>query len=266
MSEVSPGPSAGSLRERLGDHFGPAVVAGLIALAMLAGAVIALTGPIRGPDLTDLGSTSSTVVAAPVDPGTGTAAPGDPTKPTIPVLAPLDGFDRVDGTLGTTTTGLDWTLTPADSFTIADGAACAALDAGGDPAVALVQTTSTRDIGVTAKLTKIAQGAGLVVHYVDPDNYIALVAIPQVAGWRLQSWRDGEMVLNEPAPLTTADDGVTIGLILSSGQAAVAADGVVSAVIAVPAEADPGGSQAGLIITQAGTEACWDDVALRTPG
>lgn len=94
-------------------------------------------------------------------------------------------------------------------------------------------TYAVTDVGAkdgTAEVTvaQMADGAGVVIRFIDPDNHWALRAIPSFGGWQLVKVTNGEVTtVADVAGSTTS--GVRVGLRNTANTVSVVVDGEVLA-------------------------------------
>ncbi len=168
----------------------------------------------------------------------------------------LDNFARVDSptTLDVADTGQQWTVANGTWGTVYERAVTDGPTPAG-PALAVLQQAD-RDGLTEVTIMDAADGAGLVVRYVDPGNYWSVVMEPTRQRWVVSQVIDGRAI---PAGEFTAptDDGVTVSVTQNDATIRFLVDGVDHLTLLDPPLPPPWSG--GLIATDpAAAGATWD--------
>jgi peptidoglycan/LPS O-acetylase OafA/YrhL len=156
----------------------------------------------------------------------------------------IDSFERADSPTSLTTADSGVTWAPArGTWGVEDRRAIVAPAEDDAPRLAVL-TQPERDGLVEVTLTTMAEGAGLLVRYEDPDNWWAVIARPSSGRWSVIQAVDGE-----PVPIAEfaapTDDGTTVSVTQHDVLLRVLVDGVEHATAGVDTLEPP--FQSGLV-------------------
>ncbi len=166
-------------------------------------------------------------------------------------VATPDGLPQTD-------TGQDWEITAGGAWATQDGHAYVtkANKDGAGKTFALVDLKSSSG-GVSADVSKIAPGWGLVFRYKNAYNYWMLVASPKFGSYNLMKIDEGKSTAMGSSGLAKQEPGTSVGVTFVGGTVTILVNNTPMFTVK-GAGAKPDGTKVGLVLADAtGVDAQW---------
>ncbi len=238
------------------------LVIAAVAIVVIAAVAFVLT---RGGDEGDDAATPTTAGQ-----GQATDGGGGPGGGAIVIAGTSDTFNREDSDdgLGALPSGAPWII-QSGTWAIRSGEAVVAQPEAERRNTAIV-ATGYPDPQAQVRMTKAANGAGMVFRYQGECNFWAVYAVPEYATWNVEKVIDCARVGEEedsPVYRTIASapvgDGTTVGVVLNGDQVQIVLNGNIALTFEDPDLAGVG--RLGLT-TRGDGDAAFDDFVAGGPG